>query len=40
METLAAGFEKQSGLRYQFIQRGDGKQAAAGKQLLFITKVH
>jgi peptidyl-prolyl cis-trans isomerase A (cyclophilin A) len=32
METLAAGFEKtESGLRYQFIQRGDGKQAAAGK---------
>jgi peptidyl-prolyl cis-trans isomerase A (cyclophilin A) len=29
METLAAGFEKtESGLRYQFIQRGDGKQAA------------
>jgi peptidyl-prolyl cis-trans isomerase A (cyclophilin A) len=32
METLAAGFEKtESGLRYQFIQRGDGKQAVAGK---------
>lgn len=32
METLAAGFEKtESGLRYQFIQRGDGKQAAFGK---------
>jgi peptidyl-prolyl cis-trans isomerase A (cyclophilin A) len=32
METLAAGFEKtESGLRYQFIQRGDGKQAEAGK---------
>jgi peptidyl-prolyl cis-trans isomerase A (cyclophilin A) len=28
METLAAGFGKtESGLRYQFIQRGDGKQA-------------
>ena len=32
MEKLAAGFEKtESGLRYQFIQRGDGKQAQAGK---------
>ena len=32
MEKLAAGFEKtESGLRYQFIQKGDGKQAAAGK---------
>jgi peptidyl-prolyl cis-trans isomerase A (cyclophilin A) len=32
METLAAGFEKtESGLRYQFIQRGDGKQAESGK---------
>ena len=32
METLAAGFEKtESGLRYQFIQRGEGKQAVAGK---------
>jgi hypothetical protein len=27
METLAAGFEKQKGgLRYQFIQRGDGNK--------------
>jgi peptidyl-prolyl cis-trans isomerase A (cyclophilin A) len=32
MEQLAAGFEKtESGLRYQFIQKGDGKQAEAGK---------
>ena len=32
METLAAGFEKtESGLRYQFIQRGIGKQAENGK---------
>ena len=32
MEKLAAGFEKtDSGLRYQFIQRGEGKQAASGK---------
>ncbi len=32
MEKLAAGFEKtESGLRYQFIQKGDGKQAEAGK---------
>ena len=32
MEKLAAGFEKtDSGLRYQFIQRGDGKQAQSGK---------
>ncbi|WP_281299252.1 peptidylprolyl isomerase [Flavobacterium limnophilum] len=32
MEKLAAGFEKtESGLRYQFIQRGDGKQAEKGK---------
>jgi peptidyl-prolyl cis-trans isomerase A (cyclophilin A) len=32
MELLAAGFEKTaSGLRYQFIQKGDGKQAEAGK---------
>ena len=32
METLAAGFEKtESGLRYQFIQRGSGKQAENGK---------
>jgi peptidyl-prolyl cis-trans isomerase A (cyclophilin A) len=32
METLAAGFAKtESGLRYQFIQRGDGKQAESGK---------
>jgi peptidyl-prolyl cis-trans isomerase A (cyclophilin A) len=32
MEKLAAGFEKtESGLRYQFIQRGEGKQAQAGK---------
>jgi len=32
METLAAGFEKtESGLRYQFIQRGSGKQAESGK---------
>ena len=32
MEKLAAGFEKtESGLRYQFIQRGEGKQAVAGK---------
>jgi len=32
MEKLAAGFEKtDSGLRYQFIQKGNGKQAEAGK---------
>lgn len=32
MEKLAAGFEKtESGLRYQFIQRGEGTQAEAGK---------
>ncbi|MBC7643154.1 MAG: peptidylprolyl isomerase [Flavobacterium sp.] len=32
MEQLAAGFEKtDSGLRYQFIQRGSGKQAEDGK---------
>ncbi|MGL2994698.1 peptidylprolyl isomerase [Flavobacterium sp. TSSA_36] len=32
MEQLAAGFEKtESGLRYQFIQRGDGKKAENGK---------
>jgi peptidyl-prolyl cis-trans isomerase A (cyclophilin A) len=32
MEQLAAGFEKtESGLRYQFIQRGSGKQAENGK---------
>ncbi len=32
MEQLAAGFEKTaSGLRYQFIQKGEGKQAEAGK---------
>jgi peptidyl-prolyl cis-trans isomerase A (cyclophilin A) len=37
MEKLAAGFEKtESGLRYQFIQRGEGKQAEAGK----IVSVH
>ncbi|MCC9071394.1 peptidylprolyl isomerase [Flavobacterium sp. F-65] len=32
IEKLAAGFEKtESGLRYQFIQRGDGKKAENGK---------
>ena len=32
MEQLAAGFEKtESGLRYQFIQKGDGKKAEKGK---------
>ncbi len=32
MEKLAAGFDKtNSGLRYQFIQRGNGKKAEAGK---------
>lgn len=32
MEKLAAGFEKtESGLRYQFIQKGSGKQAENGK---------
>ena len=32
MEKLAAGFQKtESGLRYQFIQQGEGKQAVAGK---------
>ncbi len=40
MEKLAAGFEKtESGLRYQFIQRGEGIQAQAGKRFLFTTKV-
>ena len=34
MEQLAAGFEKtDSGLRYQFIQKGEGKQAASGKMV-------
>jgi peptidyl-prolyl cis-trans isomerase A (cyclophilin A) len=32
METLA-GWKTESGLRYQFIQRGDGKQAEAGKKV-------
>jgi peptidyl-prolyl cis-trans isomerase A (cyclophilin A) len=37
MEKLAAGFEKTaSGLRYKFIQKGDGKQAENGK----IVSVH
>ena len=37
MEKIAAGFEKtESGLRYQFIQRGEGKQAEKGK----IVSVH
>ena len=37
MDKLAAGFEKtESGLRYQFIQRGEGKKAANGK----IVSVH
>ena len=32
MEKLAAGFAKtESGLRYQFIQRGEGKKAESGK---------
>ncbi|WP_418263542.1 peptidylprolyl isomerase [Flavobacterium faecale] len=32
MEEIAAGFQKtESGLRYQFIQKGEGKQAEAGK---------
>jgi peptidyl-prolyl cis-trans isomerase A (cyclophilin A) len=32
MEKLAAGFDKtESGLRYKFIQKGDGKQAEIGK---------
>jgi peptidyl-prolyl cis-trans isomerase A (cyclophilin A) len=32
MEKLAAGFEKmESGLRYQIIQKGNGKKAEAGK---------
>jgi peptidyl-prolyl cis-trans isomerase A (cyclophilin A) len=32
MEKLAAGFEKtESGLRYKFIQKGNGKQAESGK---------
>lgn len=32
MEKLAAGFEKtESGLRYQFIQRGNGKKAEKGR---------
>ena len=34
MEQLAAGFEKtDSGLRYQFIQKGEGKQAESGKMV-------
>ncbi len=34
MEKLAAGFEKtESGLRYQFIQRGEGKKAESGKMV-------
>ena len=37
MEQLAAGFEKtESGLRYKFIQRGEGKKAEKGK----IVSVH
>lgn len=37
METMAAGFEKtDSGLRYQFIQRGTGKKAENGR----IVSVH
>lgn len=37
MEKLAAGFEKtESGLRYQFIQKGNGKKAENGK----IVSVH
>jgi peptidyl-prolyl cis-trans isomerase A (cyclophilin A) len=41
METLAAGFEKtESGLRYQFIQRGDGKREAGKTVRLYTTKVH
>ncbi len=32
LEKIAAGFEKtQSGLRYQFIQRGNGKKAESGR---------
>jgi FKBP-type peptidyl-prolyl cis-trans isomerase len=32
-------FEKtESGLRYQFIQRGEGKQAVAGKQFPYTMK--
>jgi peptidyl-prolyl cis-trans isomerase A (cyclophilin A) len=39
METLAAGFEKtESGLRYQFIQRGDGKQAEAGNSICALRR--
>lgn len=35
MEKLAAGFEKtESGLRYQFIQRGEGKKAESGKTVV------
>ena len=34
LEKLAAGFEKtESGLRYQFIQRGSGKKAEKGKMV-------
>lgn len=37
MEKLAAGFEKtESGLRYKIIQKGNGKQAEAGK----VVSVH
>jgi peptidyl-prolyl cis-trans isomerase A (cyclophilin A) len=37
LEKLAAGFEKtDSGLRYQFIQKGDGKSAEKGK----LVSVH
>lgn len=34
LEALAAGFEKtNSGLRYQYIQRGEGKKAESGKMV-------
>jgi peptidyl-prolyl cis-trans isomerase A (cyclophilin A) len=38
MEKLAAGLKTESGLRYQFIQRGEGKQAVAGKQFPYTMK--
>ena len=40
MEQLAAGFEKtESGLRYQFIQRGSGKKAENGKTVAVHYEV-
>ena len=39
LEKLAAGFQKtESGLRYQIIQKGSGKQAEKGKKFRFTIK--